>query len=249
MHSCVIIVPCYNEEHRFQADAFERSLRHDPDSDFLFVNDGSRDRTRHVLADFVERHPDRCRLLDLEQNVGKAEAVRRGVLQALTDEPTCFGFWDADLATPLHAIPTLRHLLETRPELNMVFGSRVRMLGRNIERKTFRHYAGRVFATLASLILKLAVYDTQCGAKLFRNTPAVAQQFDEPFRTSWIFDVEIIARYAQAVPQQQLETSIYEYPLTEWRDVAGSKVKPRDFFKAAWELRTIQRTYGRQSPR
>ncbi|MBD3673405.1 MAG: glycosyltransferase [Planctomycetaceae bacterium] len=246
MESCAIIVPCYNEEHRFQTDEFEQFLDQDPTCRFVFVNDGSQDQTANVLGAFVERHPDRCQLLDLKQNVGKAEAVRQGILQALQENPTYFGYWDADLATPLEAIPLLRNRLETQPELNMVFGSRVRLLGRTIERRAIRHYAGRVFATAASLVLNLAIYDTQCGAKLFRNIPVVSEQFTDPFLTSWIFDVEIIARYGQTIPPEQLAQTIYEYPLQEWRDVAGSKVQFYDFFKAAWELRKIQRTYRRK---
>ena len=38
---------------------------------------------------------------------------------------------------------------------------------------------------------------------------------------------------------------VYEQPLEEWQDVAGSRVKPADFFKAAGELATIYWRYLR----
>ncbi len=129
----------------------------------------------------------------------------------------------------------------------MVFGARVRLLGRKIERRPIRHYLGRVFASLASMVLQLPIYDTQCGAKLFRVTPDLLEVLDLPFESRWIFDVEIIARF---LTLHRMDTdfgkrAIYESPLHQWEDVAGSKVKMFDFVTSFWELIRIRFKYLR----
>src|SRR5207237_7949635 len=153
----------------------------DFDADFLFVNDGSRDRTLRMLEALRESEPRKFSVLNLERNSGKAEAVRRGIITALDQKPEFTGFWDADLATPLSEIPGFLEVFETRPEIAMVFGARVRLLGRDISRHATRHYVGRIGATLISKTLGLAVYDTQCGAKLFRAGDALRTGFGRPF--------------------------------------------------------------------
>jgi dolichyl-phosphate beta-glucosyltransferase len=245
---CVIAVPCYNEELRLQVDQFVAFARDHADIHLLFVNDGSTDGTAALLQQLQAANPERISVLDQRPNAGKAEAVRNGMLQGLASGAEYVGFWDADLATPLDAIEPLLNVMTARPALEMVFGSRVRLLGRRVERQPLRHYLGRCFATAASLVLHLPIYDTQCGAKIFRATPNLASVLSKKFISRWIFDVEILGRFVQlnggnAVP---LQSTIFEYPLHEWYDIAGTRLKPLDFFKAFGELWTIRSTYLRK---
>jgi glycosyltransferase involved in cell wall biosynthesis len=239
-----LVVPCYNEARRFDAKAWADALLRIDSLQLLFVNDGSRDETATMLARFVAEQP-RARLLDLPKNQGKAEAVRQGMLAALDDGGEFIGFWDADLATPLDEVPRFVEVFRLHPELDMVLGSRVKLMGRNITRRASRHYLGRVAATAISNTLGLAIYDTQCGAKLFRNDAALREVISSPFVTRWIFDVELLARYID-VHRRQRETvaeRIYELPLMTWRDIEGSKVRAGDFFRAAIDLWKIERRY------
>jgi dolichyl-phosphate beta-glucosyltransferase len=238
-----IVVPCYNEAARLSLEQFRGFADSFARVRFVFVNDGSRDDTSAVLQRLTTSDPSRFELLDQPVNRGKAEAVRIGMLHALQSGAAYAGYWDADLATPLREIPRFLAALETHRGFDICFGSRVRLLGRAIERRALRHYLGRLFATFASLSLDLPVYDTQCGAKLFRSTEHTALLFAEPFCVNWTFDVEIIARVQSL--RGETTVSIYELPLDEWRDVAGSKVKPSDFARGLLEMLRILAKYGR----
>jgi dolichyl-phosphate beta-glucosyltransferase len=246
---CVsLIVPCHNEARRLNTASFRDFLAADTSTRILLVDDGSQDGTYAVLEQICQGYECRSAILRCEQNRGKAEAVRHGINYALeTWSAALVGYWDADLATPLDAVSRFRELLEQRSELEMVFGSRVKLLGRHVERRAVRHYLGRVFATAVSLMLQMPIYDSQCGAKLFRVTPALRHVFAKPFLSRWVFDVEILARYLQLAggDTKRLVKCIYEYPLETWVDVAGSKVRASDFIVALLDLARIRRRYFR----
>lgn len=246
MFDSTVVVPCYNEQDRLDPAAFLRFVENDQHTRFLFVDDGSTDRTFERLTELRDGRPERFSILRLDSNQGKAEAVRRGLLESGQSDSQFLAYWDADLATPLEAIREFRLVLAGNPELLVVMGSRVRLLGREIQRRAMRHYLGRIFATAASFVLGLPVYDTQCGAKMFRKSPRVIELWKEPFQSRWIFDVELLSRLVRQsrlsnggmLPPTQV---VYELPLLHWRDVKGSKVRPTDFLRAGWELWAIHR--------
>ena len=232
--SVVIVVPCYNEANRLNVTRFESFERENEDDvSFLFVDDGSTDQTFEKLKDSSLQH-----VMRLKRNQGKAEAVRIGMIEAMSWKDTKItGFFDADLATPL--IPTVNdflQILKHNENIEMVFGARVALLGRHVKRHMSRHYLGRIFATMASMILNLRIYDTQCGAKLFRVNKDLKSVLRKTFETDWIFDVELLARFSKL---KKLEERIWEEPLKEWVDVKGSKLKLWDKVKAIWGLGKI----------
>jgi len=241
----ILVVPCFNEERRLPVDELCNFQIDGLGLEILFVNDGSTDGTLRLLQSLCDEAPGRFSVLNLERNSGKAEAVRRGIVEALDRRPDLVGFWDADLATPLTEISGFLDVFASRPEIEMVFAARVRLLGRSISRNPARHYFGRVGATLISSSLGLAVYDTQCGAKLFRAGDAMREIFAAPFLSRWIFDVEIIARLVRQRGREDAARAIYELPIMVWHDVKGSKVRSTDFFRALKDLGRIHRAYRR----
>ena len=244
MPAVCIIVPCYNEAARLPADAFVAYLSQRADVSFCFVNDGSTDQTQAVLTQLQTRCPGQITGLNLPQNVGKAGAVRAGMLHCAQATPPLdyLGYFDADLATPLNAIGDLSAVLDQIPALDLVMGSRIKYLGTNIRRDTFRHYAGRIVATFISNILNLPVYDSQCGAKLFRHR-AVVPLFQEPFISPWLFDVELLARLIRQHGRGPVLTRVAEHPLRQWTEMDGSRIRPSYYIKLWYELYRIHQTY------
>ena len=187
-------------------------------------------------------------VIHLARNRGKAEAVRAGLQAATLTDTSIVGYFDADFATPVSELERLLAMITKDPQLDAVLASRVALLGHSIQRKATRHYLGRFYATAASLALGVAVYDTQCGAKLFRNTPEFAGLLNQPFLSRWIFDVELIARLVRARREGSglpVRRVIYEHPLMEWTDVKGSKIKLRDFIRVGVDLVRIWWRYMR----
>lgn len=244
MTKTCIIIPCYNEASRLKVNLFTDFLNNNNTGyDILFVNDGSSDNTLDVIYEISNNYPDNCFVLNLEKNSGKGEAVRQGVLNTSNSNKYMYiGYLDADLATPFSEVLLMVAIAEKNPNLWLILCSRWKRLGSNIIRKRKRHLLGRVFATFASIILKLPVYDTQCGAKLIRADIAPSI-FNESFITSWLFDIELIARIRN-LNRANIEKLLFEHAVMQWQDIEGSKLKLSHMFKVPIQLLKIHRKYN-----
>jgi dolichyl-phosphate beta-glucosyltransferase len=240
MREVCLIVPCYNEELRLRRDTFLGFLRSRPHVSLCFVDDGSSDGTLKMLEAMSAEGGSRLLVRHLETNSGKAEAVRQGVLYTASLGRFAFiGYWDADLSTPLAQLDLLVAALESEPARALALGSRVKRLGSQIDRNAVRHYLGRVFSTMASQLFDLPVYDSQCGAKLFR-ADVKETLFGEPFVTKWLFDVELLVRLKRHLgPKPFLEASV-EVPLTAWKEVGGSKLSLLHMVRVPLDLLRIR---------
>jgi len=242
MSQITLVIPCYNEAKRLILDEWTR-LAKTHQGPLIFVNDGSKDETLQILEDFARPFAD-VHVLDLPQNGGKAEAVRQGLRHAMTlpDASPLVGFVDADLAVSVDEMLSFFKDLRSYPEASVFVGARVALAGRNIQRSPTRHYLGRVFSTLASLILRMAIYDTQCGIKVFEATPALAYALSEPFISRWAFDVELMGRLLIGAPHVDPVTTdaFVEVPLHSWIHVDGSKVHFKDMVQSLRDLMLIE---------
>ena len=212
-----LIVPCYNEAQRLNVFEFAKY----PQIHFLFADDGSKDNTSEILQKASQDYPN-MHFYKAPQNMGKGEVIRNAYQhlkkQSDFEKIEWIGFWDADLATPIYEVENMLKYASFYGESSVrsIWGSRLYRLGSRIVRSPIRHYLGRGFATVVAYLLKVESYDSQCGAKLF-NREAAELAFREPFISRWIFDVEILLRLQQK--------GVIEYPLREWCDIPGSKMK------------------------
>ena len=240
-----LVVPCYNEAHRFENAPWHALLRTNG-VHLIFVDDGSSDHTPLRLANLVRALPRRrASAIVLPRHAGRGEAVRQGLLAALTLGYPWVGYTDADVATPVpELLRLMRDVLPGAPAV--VLGARVRRLGAQVVRHPMRLALGRLFAWGAGLALGCGVYDTQCPAKFFRPSAALRGALEQPFTAPWVFDTELLARLLYPAPNKAglALSDFLEIPLQAWRDVEGSKLTWRagaragaDLMRIAWALR------------
>ena len=219
MKTLSLVIPCHNEFNRLRPDAFLEATARWPWLSFCFIDDGSTDATAERLAWLSNASPSIYAIYLLE-NLGKAEAVRTGIRHLCEfSHPDLVGFWDADLATSLYEIARFVQCFETDEKLKAVIGSRWPHLGADVQRSPGRGIASIAFKMAVRRILKVPVWDTQCGAKIFSRDVA-DEIFETPFSTRWIFDIEILSRLGN----DRLRTQVRELPVSSWRDVPGSKI-------------------------
>jgi dolichyl-phosphate beta-glucosyltransferase len=239
-----IVVPVYNEESRFQPDYWEEILKI-PLLKFLFVVDGSTDNSFSLFTHLTQNSVHQVVLLP--KNVGKAEAVRFGLMSVLRQigDDEIIGFMDADPAFDKNGLENffglasklmLKDDLQTQ-QYNSLWASRVALRGRNIQRNPIRHYIGRGVNTCLGIFVPNMPYDTQCGLKLFQNHQVFKIIVSKSFKTKWFIDLELLIRWNKASPDNPM--SIWEEPLTYWFDVPGSSLSFKSAIRVIKEMALV----------
>lgn len=236
MPSIIIIVPCFNEGSRLQVNRFISFSKEHTDIQFLFVNDGSDDNTGDLLLMLQQSAPG-INFITLEKNEGKGEAVRQGIIAALSQSTDYIGYLDADLSTSLEEF--YRIFEEGKKNaLDIVLGSRIQKIDTVIERSYVRHIIGRILATIIDQKFKLGVYDTQCGAKIYKSF-YLERVVSKPFYSKWFFDVELLVRIRKNYQRYKVE----EIPLRSWRNVGNSKLGVLSFPEVLEDLSLLLTKY------
>lgn len=155
-----VIIPCYNEEESiplfYQAmEAVRPQLR--DHLEYIFVNDGSRDRTLEVLRDLSAQYAD-VHYLSFSRNFGKEAALYAGLQHATGDYVTVM---DVDLQDPPELLVQMKELLDKDPDLDCVGTRRTTREGEPPIRSLFAN----LFYKLINKISQVELVD---GARDFR---------------------------------------------------------------------------------
>lgn len=216
-----LVVPCFRESLRIGAFLPELCAKMDliGGVDVLVVEDGSgpaeQAEMRRLMKDWRSQFSCLVEPLMLAENLGKGGAVYAGWDKASAAD--WLGFVDADGSCSAEEVARLVGLAKSsEPNRRAFFASRVKMLGRKVDRYLKRHLLGRVYATLVSEMLSIPVYDSQCGLKL---VPRLAyEKVSKSLQVKgFAFDVELMVALLDS------GCEIEEVPIN-WQEIAGGKV-------------------------
>ncbi|HEL2002497.1 TPA: glycosyltransferase family 2 protein [Streptococcus suis] len=155
-----VIVPCFNEEEAipYFYDAMEKVRKEVGEQfEYIFVNDGSKDRTLTVLRQLSGQ--DRAvRYLSFSRNFGKEAALYAGLQAAQGELVTVM---DVDLQDPPEMLMEMKAMLDGNPDLDCVGTRRVSRDGE----PPIRSFFAKLFYKLMNKISQVEVVD---GARDFR---------------------------------------------------------------------------------
>lgn len=225
-----IIIPVYNEEQRLnktfkELEGYFKNKKYD--YEVIFVVDGSKDRTKEIISNYITNKPNH-QLLNFPINYGKGYAVRCGMLKAQGDYIL---FTDADFSTPLNQLDKLFISVKEYP---IIIGSRyLESANIKVKQPFLRRMISRVGNLVMKIVLGLPYKDTQCGFKLF-NKSVVNIIFSRTLINRWGFDMEILA-----IAKLQ-KISVKEVAV-DWFDDRLSKLRAgRDTYNTFKELLRIK---------
>jgi glycosyltransferase involved in cell wall biosynthesis len=221
----LICVPCYKESRRLPR-FLEQIAASDSESNshlkILFLEDGSGQQEQSEFLSILESAKARFKYIELQykifpHNRGKGAVLRDGFRVGMSMGCDAIGFIDGDGATPFREMSGMVHELMLQNDTDMIIGSRIKCLGKTVSRSLKRHLSGRIFATILSNLYDIPVYDSQCGAKIFKSRVLSDKVLELCDDNRWLFDTQFLIYLFKA------GYTIRER-MVDWTDIPGSKV-------------------------
>ncbi len=182
-----IVIPAHNEEGRLPRTLGEIFAFLENQSyayEVIVVENGSSDSTLELANEFASHHPNF--IVIHEEQPGKGNAVRRGVLEAHGQ----YRFiCDADLSMPIDEIQ--KFIPPTLNDFDLAIASREAPGAIRFNEPSYRHWGGRAINRVIQFLILPGLNDTQCGFKCFRAEIA-ENLFRQQTLRGWSFDIEIL---------------------------------------------------------
>jgi len=231
-----IVIPAFNEEDKIGRDLEAASsflAKQDVPSEVIVVDDGSGDSTARTAED-THIHPGaiQIKIIRLEKNRGKGEAVKRGVLESrgkiviVADSGACVPY--------INALPVMDRIREDLVDIGLASRRHKKTVIRR-NRPPMRRLYSRLFHLAARIFAGLprGVSDSQCGFKVYRGESA-RFLFRQCRTTGYLFELEILLRASRS------GLRIEEFPV-EWTCDLDTRLKPAsDARRVLKELFTIK---------
>lgn len=160
MKKISIIIPCYNEEQAipyFYEEITKISKTINYDFEYIFVNDGSKDKTIEVIKKYSKKDKN-VKYIHFSRNFGKEAAMYAGLEKSTGDY---VAIMDADLQDPPSLLPEMLNFLENNEEYDCVGTRRVTRKGE----PPIRSFFARMFYKIINKISKIEMVD---GARDYR---------------------------------------------------------------------------------
>ena len=202
------------------------------------MDDASTDNLNYISS--LEKKFKNVYYLRLTKNLGKANAIRQGLLYVTNNtqlNSDILGYLDFDDSIFASEVQRMIYLfsdtIKNFSSAETLWASRVKLNGRNITRSNLRHFYSRILITLIGLNYPSLPYDSQCGFKLFLNDERFRQSIQSHFLTKWFIDLEILIRLTQIGGKK---INIWEEPLMSWKETKSSNYNFVSSFRIAREV-------------
>lgn len=174
-NSLYVIIPIFNEEENIpKLMTIINSLVQEYKYNFIFINDGSTDRSKELLESYVDRN--HIYLYSNNRNSGLGFSVRKGINISLEKKADLIVKVDADLQHNLLQIPDFINKI-SRSSLDIVYGNRFSG-GMKYKMPFMRKYGNIIFTKFVRFLTKYDVNDSQPG--FFCITKEVASKLTLP---------------------------------------------------------------------